>query len=192
MKSTSRRPHVAAAAAVALAGAVTGCGLTGHATGTGVDIAEFTVTSPAFHDGKDLPARFACPAYPGGQGRTPPLRWSGAPSQTTKAFAIVVDNPDGSDEAFVNWVLVNIDGTTNELVEGARPEKAVEALNTSKKTAYVPPCPPKGERHRYRFTLYALDERLPLQQGAPLKEALRTIAEHTVGRGRITGNFGTR
>jgi len=104
----------------------------------------------------------------------------------------VVDNPDGSDGAFVNWVLVNIDGTTNELVEGARPEKAVEALNTSKKTAYVPPCPPKGERHRYRFTLYALDERLPLQQGAPLKEALRTIAEHTVGRGRITGNFGTR
>ncbi|HEX2314147.1 MAG TPA: YbhB/YbcL family Raf kinase inhibitor-like protein [Thermomonospora sp.] len=192
MKSRIRRPRAVAAAvtAVALTSALTGCGLTGPAMNAGAELAEFTVTSPAFHDGKDLPARFACPAYPGGQGRTPPLRWSGAPSQTTRAFAIVVDDPDGSDGAYVGWVIANIDGTINELVEGARPEKAVEALNTSKKTAYVPPCPPKGERHRYRFTLYALSERVPLKQGAPLKEALSTIAKYTVGRGRITGNFG--
>ncbi|WP_233358808.1 YbhB/YbcL family Raf kinase inhibitor-like protein [Thermomonospora amylolytica] len=184
------RALAAAATAVALAGTASGCGMAGPAMNAGVEITEFTVTSPAFHDGKELPARFACPKYPGGQGRTPPLRWSGAPSQTTRAFAIVMDDPDGSDGAHVGWVIVNIDGTTTELVEGARPDRAVEALNTSKKTAYVPPCPPRGERHRYRFTVYALSERLALGQGAPLKEALSTIAKYTVGRGRITGNFG--
>lgn len=177
---------------IAVAGLASGCGLTGPATATGGEIAELTVTSPAFVDGKDLPARFACASYPGGQKnpKTPPLRWSGAPLEETKAFAIVVDDPDTSDGAYVDWVLVNIDGTTNELVEGARPERAVEALNTSDKTAYVPPCPPKGERHRYRFTLYALSERVTLQQGAPLKEALGAIAKYTIGRGRITGYFG--
>lgn len=192
MTRKSRRP-VLVAAAVALAGVsgTAGCGLPGLAMTRDADLAEFTVTSPVFVDGKDLPARFGCAAY-AGQGKTPPLRWSGAPSTTTKAFAIVVDDPDTSDGAYVDWVLVNIDGTTNELIEGARPPKSVEALNTSKKTAYVSPCPPKGQRHRYRFTLYALSERVQLKQGAPLKEALSVIAKHTVGRGRITGNFGTR
>lgn len=184
------RTAVVAAAALAFTGVAGGCGLTGPAVTSGAELAEITVTSPAFVDGKDLPARFACDSYPGGRGKTPPLRWSGAPQEDTRAFAIVVDDPDGSDGAYVDWVIVNIGGTTNELVEGARPEGAVEALNTSKETAYVPPCPPKGERHRYRFTLYALSEKVPLRQGAPLKEALGAIAKYTIGRGRITGSFG--
>lgn len=191
----NRRPVVVVATlagAAGLAFGTGGCGLTGSGMAKTADLAELTVTSPAFLDGKDLPARFACPSYPGGVGKTPPLRWSGGPSDTTKAFAIVVDDPDTSDGAYVDWVIANIDGTTNELVEGARPEKTVEALNTSKKTAYVSPCPPRGDRHRYRFTLYALSERVALKQGAPLKEALGAIAKYTVGRGRITGNFGTR
>jgi Raf kinase inhibitor-like YbhB/YbcL family protein len=190
MMSKYRRPGTVAAAALAVAAVAGGCGLTGPAMTSSAELAEITVTSPAFVDGKDLPARFACPSYPGGQGKTPPLRWSGAPSEETKAFAIVVDDPDTSDGAYVGWVIVNIDGTTNELVEGARPERTVETLNTSKKSVYVPPCPPRGERHRYRFTLYALSERVPLKHGAPLKEALGTIAKYTIGRGRITGMFG--
>lgn len=186
-----RQTAGAAAAVLALGVAVGGCGLTGPAVTSGAELAEITVTSPAFVDGKELPARFGCPSYPGGQGKTPPLRWSGAPQEDTGAFAIVVDDPDTSDGAYVGWVLVNIDGTTNELVEGGRFERAVEALNTSKKTAYVAPCPPEGERHRYRFTLYALSERVALRQGAPLKEALGVIAKHTIGRGRITGMYGS-
>lgn len=189
MMSSKRRPAMLAALAVAAAVPMSGCGLTGDAS-TRADLSEwFTVTSPAFRDAGQMPARFACPTYSGGQGKTPPLRWSGAP-QGTSAFAIVVDDPDAPEGAAVLWVIANIDGTTNELVENARPDKTVEAQNTSKKTSYKPPCPPRGERHRYRFTIYALSERLSLQMGAPLKEALGTIAKYTVGRGRITGNFG--
>lgn len=189
MMSSKRRATslaTGALAAVLLAG---GCGVAGEATKR-ADLSEwFTVTSPSFRDGGQMPARFACPTYAGGQGRTPPLRWSGAPSGT-QAFAIVVDDPDAPEGAAVLWVIANIDGTTNELVEGARPDKTVEAQNTAKKTGYKPPCPPRGERHRYRFTIYALSEKVILRKGAPLKEALGSIAKYTVGRGRITGNFG--
>ncbi|MGP4030369.1 YbhB/YbcL family Raf kinase inhibitor-like protein [Actinomadura sp. 3N407] len=182
----------ATAGAARLAGAaamVSGCGQVGFVAPETVEVAELTVTSPAFVDAEALPARYACPAY-GGLGRTPPLRWSGVLPGSTVAFAIVVDSPDASAGAYVSWVIVNIDGHTRELVEGARPVAAVEALNTSDTTAYVAPCPSEGERNRYRFTVYALGERVQVRQREPLKEALAVIAEHTVGRGRITATFG--
>ncbi|WP_030166887.1 YbhB/YbcL family Raf kinase inhibitor-like protein [Spirillospora albida] len=187
MMSRDRRPILAAAGALALAGALSGCGLIGPPQNKSAELSEwFTVTSPVFRDGHDLPTRYGCSTYPGGQGKTPPLRWSGTPAET-RSFAIVVDDPDG---AYVHWVIAGIDGTTHEIVEGARLDSTVEGVTTGKKVGYVPPCPPKGERHRYRFTIYALDAPAPFRSGATLKDALGAIAEHTVGRGRITGNFG--
>jgi Raf kinase inhibitor-like YbhB/YbcL family protein len=168
-------------------GGLAACGLT---QGT-ADLGEFTVTSAAFREGGQIPARFACSSYPGGHGNTLPLHWSGSP-QSTQAFAIVVDDPDAPNGSYVHWVIANIDGTTADLVQDAHPEGAVEAINTSGTPAYQPPCPPKGQVHRYRFTVYALSERLPLRQGAELDDALNQIAKHTIGRGRLTGTFGIK
>lgn len=178
------------AAAMATVGGLAACGLT---QGT-ADLGDwFTVTSAAFRDGGQIPARFGCPAYRGGVGKTPPLHWSGGPQPpATKAFAIVIDDPDAPNGSYVHWVIANIDGTTADLVEGAHPEGAVEAINTSGTPKYRPPCPPKGQVHRYRYTVYALSERLPLGQGAELDDALNQIAKHTIGRGRLTGTFGTK
>ena len=174
-------------------GGLTGCGLTQSPSGA-VDLGEwFTVTSAAFREGGQIPTRFGCAAYPGGEGKTLPLHWSGSPQPpATQAFAIVVDDPDAPNGSYVHWVIANIDGTTADLVEDADPEGAVEAINTSGKPDYQPPCPPKGQVHRYRFTVYALSERLPLQQGAELNDALNQIARHTIGRGRLTGTFGIK
>ncbi|GGT66947.1 putative lipoprotein LppC [Actinomadura citrea] len=181
---------MAAAGALALAGALSGCGLIGQPQNKSAELSEwFTVTSPVFRDGRELPPRYGCTTYPGGQGKTPPLRWSGTPAGT-RSFAIVMDDPDASGGAKVHWVIAGIDGTVNELVEGARLDRTVEGLTTGKKAGYAPPCPPKGDKHRYRFTIYALDDPAPFQNGAALKDSLPAIAEHTVGRGRITGNFG--
>ncbi|TDD64138.1 YbhB/YbcL family Raf kinase inhibitor-like protein [Actinomadura rubrisoli] len=189
--SKDRRPILAAAGALALAGAVSGCGLIGQPQNKSAELSEwFTVTSPVFRDGKDLPTRYGCTTYSGVQGsKTPPLRWSGGPDGT-RSFAIVVDDPDAAGGANVHWVIAGIDARVNELVEGARIDSAIFGLAMDDKAGYVPPCPPKGERHRYRFTIYALDDPAPFKSGAKLKESLSAIAEHTVGRGRITGNFG--
>ncbi|CND67022.1 phospholipid-binding protein%2C PBP family [Mycobacterium tuberculosis] len=192
MMSRDRRsmPTAAGVLALALAGVLSGCGLIGQPQNKSAELSEwFTVTSPVFRDDGVLPPRYGCTTYPGGQGKTPPLRWSGTPAGT-KSFAIVMDDPDASGGAYVHWVIAGIDGTVNEIVEDARLDRTVEGLTTEEKAGYAPPCPPKGEEHRYRFTIYALDDPAPFQNGAALKVSLPAIAEHTIGRGRITGNFG--
>jgi Raf kinase inhibitor-like YbhB/YbcL family protein len=182
-----------AALTLALGGGLTACGGLTQDTDKAASLGDwFTVTSGAFREGGQIPTRYGCRDYRG-EGKTPPLRWSGTPqAPATQAFAVVVDDPDAPSGSYVHWVIANIDGTTNELVEGARPDGAVEAANTSGKAAYKPPCPPKGQVHRYRFTVYALDERLPLQEGAELNDALTQIARQTIARGRLTGTFGTK
>jgi Raf kinase inhibitor-like YbhB/YbcL family protein len=195
MMSKDRRPTTAAACALALAGilGLSGCGLLGMDRTTSPELSEwFTVTSPVFRDGSELPTRYGCATYSAGTGKTPPLRWSGTPAGT-RSFAIVMDDPDADTGAFVHWVVAGIDGTTQLLGEGARLDnKTVMGLNTSEKVGYLPPCPPKGEEHRYRFTIYALDTDVPFRNGASLQDSLGAIAEHTVGRGRITGTFGSK
>jgi Raf kinase inhibitor-like YbhB/YbcL family protein len=194
MMTNHWRSAAVAATAITL---LTGCGLTGPFTTQGAELSEwFTVTSPAFHDDGQMPVRFGCSAYPGGQGRTPPLRWSVGASSTPKAFAIVMDDPDAPEGAAVHWVIANLDGTTAELAEGADRDtanqgNAVEGANTFGKVGYSPPCPAKGEQHRYRFTIYALSEKVSLVEGATPKVSLPEIAKRTIGRGRITGNFGS-
>jgi Raf kinase inhibitor-like YbhB/YbcL family protein len=147
-----------------------------------------TVTSPAFREGAAIPVRFAC-KQEGGQGKTPPLRWSVA-STGLRAQALVVDDPDAPSGAYVHWVLFNIDATANELLEGVVPRHAEQAMNTGGGPGSAPPCPPKGEQHRYRFTVYALREKVPLPNGAKLNQVLSEIAERTVARGRMTVQFG--
>jgi Raf kinase inhibitor-like YbhB/YbcL family protein len=191
MMSKDRRPFRVAVGALALAGtaALSGCGVLGLDRTSSAELSEwFTVTSPVFRDGLELPTRYGCKTYPGGTGQTPPLRWSGTPAGT-RSFAIVIDDPHAKTGAFVHWVIGGIDGTTQLLGEGARLDNTVEGLNTSEKVGYSPPCPPKGEEHRYRFTIYALNTEVPFRSGASLQDSLDAIAEHTVGRGRITGTL---
>ena len=184
MKMTSGRAAVLGAAL--LSPLMSGCGVVGSGSGGG-EVAEFTVSSPAFSDLKDIPARYACEAQ-GGQGRTLPLHWSGVPE--AKSFAIVVDDPDARGGTYIHWVLANLDGTTADLVEASLPDHAVQGRNSAGRASYAAPCPPAGERHRYRYTVYALKEPVPADQVAELKHSLPAIADRTVAWGRITGYLG--
>lgn len=183
MKKTSGR---AAASVAALASLISGCGVVGSGSDGG-ELAEFTVSSPAFSDMKDIPARYGCAAY-GGQGKILPLHWSGVPD--AKAFAVVVDDPDTPGGTYIHWVLANLDGTTADLVEGVVPDRGIQGRNSAGDASYLAPCPSQGERHRIRFTVYALSSPVPEGEVSGLKTSLPAIAERTIGRGRITGFFG--
>lgn len=186
MMTTFWRP--ACLAAIGLL-SLSGCGLVGqHPVLRGSVPDSITVTSPAFREGAQIPVRFACPGD-GGQGKTPPLRWS-ISATGVAAQALIIDDPDAPGGAYVHWVLFNIDATANEMLEGVIPPHAEQAQNTSGKVGYAPPCPPKDERHRYRFTMYALDQKVPLPSGAKLSKVLSDIAHRTVARGRMTVEFG--
>ena len=142
-----------------------------------------TVTSTAFDDGGTVPTRFTCD----GDDVSPPLAWSGPPTDAA-ALALVVDDPDAPRGTFTHWVVLDIPTSTSSVAEGEVPEGAVQGTTSAGTAAYTPPCPPGGT-HRYRFTVYALDGRTGLSDGASLDEARSAVADHAVARGRLVATY---
>jgi len=152
----------------------------------------FTLGSPAFAPGQQIPIRHTCE----GEDLSPPLAWSGAP-EGTRSLALVVSDPDAPDPAaprmtWVHWVLYDLPAEATGLPEGVAPEALPpgtrQGINDWKRTGWGGPCPPIG-RHRYVFELYALDRPLA-DLGRPDKKALeRAIAGHVLARAELIGTY---
>ncbi|MDH2414698.1 YbhB/YbcL family Raf kinase inhibitor-like protein [Nocardioides sp. CER19] len=158
-----------------LAVAVSGCGADRPAPPADAGPATIAVTSSAFTDGASIPEQFTCR----GAGTAPPLAWTGAPPSAA-ALALVVVDPDAHD--YYHWIALDLPAASTSLDGPA----AHEARNSKGTTGWTPPCPPSG-RHRYRFTVYALDAETGLATGAGTVEALDAIEEHAVAHGTLTG-----
>jgi Raf kinase inhibitor-like YbhB/YbcL family protein len=171
------RAGLRAAAAVAAASMLGGCGLLGSPSALQQqdDPPVMTVTSPEFGQGVPIPRQYTCR----GAGETPPITWSGAPSGT-KALALVVDDAGAPITPYVYWIVFNISPATPDILAGRLPVGAQVAYNSKGTVGYDPPCP----THSVRFTIYALNAVLPLRTGASLPAVLSAIAVHSIGRGR--------
>lgn len=152
----------------------------------------FTLTSPAFVDGGALPPRFTGD----GDDVSPPLAWDSAPNGT-RAFALIVDDPDAPDprkpkRTWVHWVVADIPAETTSLPEAASgramPQGAVEGRNDSNDVGYSGPYPPVG-RHRYFFRLHALDSPVRLPQGHTKAELLKAIEGHVLDSAQLMGTY---
>jgi Raf kinase inhibitor-like YbhB/YbcL family protein len=151
------------------------------------------LTSPAFSNGGEIPAKYTCE----GEDISPPLAWSGVP-EGAKSLALIVDDPDAPDPAhpkmtWVHWVAYNIPSSVSSLAEGAKqlPAGALAGLNDWKRTGYGGPCPPIG-RHRYFHKLYALDRALP-NLGQVTKDKLEAAMKpHIVARAELVGTYQKR
>ena len=51
------------------------------------------------------------------------------------------------------------------------------------------PCPPSGSSHMYRFSIYALDQRLNLKAGASKKQVIDAMRGHILAQGQLTGMY---
>lgn len=147
--------------------------------------AGFKLVSPAFSEGKAIPAKFACD----GENVSPSLHWSGVPA-STKSFAIIMDDPDAPMGNWVHWVMYNIPDTLAGLGERktAAELKAVDGLNSWDEKGYNGPCPPGGT-HRYIFKLYALDVMLPQKEGMTREGLLEAMKGHILAETSLTGLF---
>jgi hypothetical protein len=148
------------------------------------------LTSPAFANGGEVPAKYTCE----GADVSPPLAWSGVPA-SAKSLALIVDDPDAPDPAapkrtWVHWVAYNIPPSAGQLAEGGRelPGGMLQGQNDWKRTAYGGPCPPTG-RHRYFHKLYALDTVLP-NLGPVTKDKLEAAMKpHIVAHAELVGTY---
>lgn len=130
----------------------------------------------------------------GGNNKIPSLQWSNIP-QGTKSLALIMDDPQGSDEngnPWVHWIVFNIpmqttsiDASTDFETLGAR-----YGQNTWGDNSYGGPCPPPGSGiHNYRFTLYALDITLDLGPEATANDVYEAMKDHILGYGQIIGTY---
>ncbi len=151
-----------------------------------------TIKSPAFLHNHIIPARHTCD----GQDVSPPLEWSGVPSNA-KSLALIVDDPDAPDPAapemtFVHWILYNIPPYVAHLPEGAAPAAlpvgAVQGINDWRDKSYGGPCPPIG-KHRYYFKLYALDVLLPHLKYATKQNLEAAMHGHVLSHSELIGLY---
>lgn len=160
-----------------------------------------TLVSPAFSDGGEIPLRYTC----FGENLSPPLRWSNVPAGT-QSLALLMHDPDSSPPGFIHWVVYDVAPDADGLPEGVSPgprlpdgirqgtnDFAAFSIDTFPggspvhRIGYDGPCPPA--RHRYVFTLYALDTPLNLEPGASAAELTHRMEGHILARAELVGRF---
>ncbi len=146
------------------------------------------LTSEAFSDGTMIPKRFTCD----GEDLSPPLSWSGLPTETA-SLALICDDPDAPVGTWDHWVLFNIPVSETGLPENV-PAKAtlddgsVHGNNSWGRLGYGGPCPPGGT-HRYFFKLYALGIALDLKTGATKSQLVKAMEGHILDQGQLMGKY---
>lgn len=152
----------------------------------------FTLKSPAFSYGEEMPTRYTCE----GENVSPPLEWTGAPPQT-RSFALLVEDPDAPNGMFHHWGIYNIAAGRTALPEGVGHGVKTESLgvcvNDFGHTKYDGPMPPEADdAHRYHFRLAALDVdtlAIPKESAADLWGLVRP---HLIAEAELVGSYASR
>lgn len=158
---------------------------------------KFSLTSTAFVDGARIPFEFT-----GERGQSPPLAWKGAPAGT-KSFMILCTDPDAPSPAkpdpnpFVHWLMLNIPANTTFLLSGiprleqvSTPFGAIQLPNGFNTIGYAGPQPPKGSgKHRYFFTILAMDRVHVLDPKMSLEDFSNALSNSILGSAQLMGTY---
>jgi Raf kinase inhibitor-like YbhB/YbcL family protein len=144
--------------------------------------------SDAFEPGGTIPRRHGRD----GGNKSPPLSWSGLPGDA-KSLALIVEDPDAPGRTFTHWVIWDIPVTNPGLREGVSHagdfnDGTRQGDNDFDERGYSGPRPPRGETHRYVFRLFAIDEKLELEEGATKDQLLEAMRGHVLDRAELVGN----
>ena len=151
--------------------------------------AHLTITSDSFREGGTIPASYGC----SGQDTPPALAWSGVPGRTA-SLAIVMEDLDIPWLRLTHWIVCNIPPSSSGIASHTSPapvlpEGSVQGLNDFRTIGYRGPCPPRGNAHRYQFTVYALDRVLDIP-GTMDRARFDTATQGAIiGKGTITGFY---
>lgn len=101
-----------------------------------------------------------------GENISPELVWTNAP-KGTQSFVLTMYDPDApTGSGFWHWNVLNIPSHFNELPKNKSNDFGngiIELKNDAGLDGFIGAFPPKGDKpHRYIFTLYALNQKLDL------------------------------
>lgn len=178
--------------------ALSGCGSSSStntidATSTdGTSAGSFILTSSAFAEGATIPAANTC----SGANASPPLAWTGAPSDTN-SYAVVLTDLSIN---LTHWVIYDIPTSATGLPASVDNVYAPAALvgahqtvsGTGSTIGYVGPCPRLAPPvHMYQFAVYALDV-APLPGASAqttASQGVTAIQAHQRGKATLTGSY---
>lgn len=182
----ARGPLLAAFAAAALG--FTGCGGDDKPAESSLPTAPDTIkfSSPNIKNGGAIPAANTCD----GAGKPPTLVWREVPAGQAVEMVLVVEDPDSKDGSFFHWTAYGMSAATGAGLapEGQFPTGTKNGKNSAGEDGWTPPCPPKGDAHRYIFSLYALKEATGLEEGAEPQQVLDKL-QGAVARGSFIGTY---
>ncbi len=138
------------------------------------------LTSPEFQNNKLIPKKFTCQ----GDDVSPPLIIEDIPAEA-KSLALIVDDPDATTGAWVHWVVFDIP-VVSKIEENSIPGK--QGTNDFGRKDYGGPCPPSGT-HRYFFKIYALAEKLNLDEGIRKEDLEEIMQEHVLEKTELIGLY---
>jgi Raf kinase inhibitor-like YbhB/YbcL family protein len=148
----------------------------------------FTLESRSIKNNEEIPGTYTCE----GINISPELTWKNPP-EGTGSFIITLFDPDAPKGGFVHWTLYNIPPDLLKIPENLPKEKAIagmgnQGLTDYKEFGYGGPCPPRG-RHRYYFTIYALNRTPSLPPGLTYREIQEAMNGDIIGRAEIMTTY---
>jgi len=154
-----------------------------------------TLTTPAFADGAEIPAKFT---QSDPKPISPRLQWTNVPDNTV-SFVLHMHDPDVAvqrkTDDVLHWMAINIPGTARELPENVAADAklsdgTIQLKNQRGAVGFLGPgAPPAGPHHHYTFELFALDTKLDLGPDATRADVLKAIDGHILGKGVVMGRF---
>ena len=130
-----------------------------------VHAAEFSLRIDNLENGHFSPAQLLSESYGfgcTGRNLSPALSWKNPP-QGTKSYVLTMYDKDApTGLGWMHWVVVNIPAHINKLPAGIMsdnqhlPPDTLQTRTDFGVPGFGGACPPKGQKHRYEFTLTAL------------------------------------
>ncbi len=115
-------------------------------------------------------------------------------SPKAKTIAITLEDTSHPIKDFTHWIIWNIPAT--DVIAKAFPSgKTISTLGNAKQGVaygwhrYAGPKPPKGKKHLYKFTLYALDCEMNISANTTKSGFLKKAKNHILQCGEIIGSF---
>ena len=144
------------------------------------------IESSAFQNGSEIPRKYGYKK----DNINPPISIKEIPDET-KSLALIMDDPDAMGavgKIWVHWIVWNIDPSNLEIKENSIPLESLQGKTDFGEISYGGPAPPDKE-HTYIFKLYALDEKLSINEGSTKSQVEEAMKGHVLSEAKLEGKY---